>query len=184
VERHEALRTTFVLVDGEPRQRITPAEESRFQLLEHDLTASADPGRGAEGLRDEEASAPFDLEQGPLIRGRLIQVAPDDHVLLVTMHHIVSDGWSMGVMTRELSTLYGAFSRGEPDPLPPLPVQYADYAVWQRRWVEGEVLQSRPSTGARLSPVRRSCWSCPRTAAPGRARLPGRACWGWSWTRS
>jgi hypothetical protein len=64
-------------------------------------------------------------------------------VLLVTMHHIVSDGWSMGVMTRELSALYGAFSRGEPDPLPPLPVQYADYAVWQRRWVEGEVLREQ-----------------------------------------
>jgi hypothetical protein len=112
-----------------------------------------------------------------------VRLGEDDHVLLVTMHHIVSDGWSMGVLTRELSTLYGAFSRGEPDPLPPLPVQYADYAVWQRRWVEGEVLQSRPSTGARPSPVHRSCWSCPPTGRARPCAITGGACWGWSWTR-
>src|SRR5262249_26634908 len=85
--------------------------------------------------------ARFDLAQGPLIRGGLIQLAEDDHALLVTMHHIVSDGWSMGVLTRELSTLYAAFVQGQEDPLPPLAVQYADYAVWQRRWLAGEVLQ-------------------------------------------
>ena len=92
-------------------------------------------------LVSDEASAPFDLEHGPLVRGRLVRMAADDHVLLLTMHHIVSDGWSMGVLHRELGALYAAFVRGQADPLPPLPVQYADYAAWQRRWVEGDVLQ-------------------------------------------
>ncbi|HEX8244848.1 MAG TPA: condensation domain-containing protein, partial [Longimicrobium sp.] len=91
----------------------------------------------------EEADAPFDLARGPLIRGRLIRLADDDHVLLITMHHVVSDGWSMGVFTRELGALYAAFRAGEPDPLPPLPVQYADYAAWQRKWVDGEVLKAQ-----------------------------------------
>ncbi|MFL5383082.1 MAG: non-ribosomal peptide synthase/polyketide synthase, partial [Longimicrobiaceae bacterium] len=137
--RHETLRTTFVEVEGEPVQRI--AEESRFHLLEHDLGEHPDAAAELRRLAAEEADAPFDLEQGPLIRGRLVRLPADDHVLLVTMHHIVSDGWSMGVFNRELGALYGAFRRGEPDPLPPLPVQYADYAAWQRKWVAGEVLQ-------------------------------------------
>src|SRR6185295_3449415 len=77
------------------------------------------------------------------IRGRLVRMADDDHVLLLAMHHIVSDGWSMGVFARELGLLYGAFLRGEADPLPPLAVHYADYAAWQRRWVAGEVLEAQ-----------------------------------------
>jgi amino acid adenylation domain-containing protein len=141
VERHEALRTTFVMMEGEPVQRI--AEESRFNLLEHDLGGHPDAAAELRRVADEEAGALFDLEQGPLIRGRLVRMAEDDHVLLVTMHHIVSDGWSRGVLTRELSALYAAFRRGDPDPLPPLPVQYADYALWQRTWVEGEVLRQQ-----------------------------------------
>jgi amino acid adenylation domain-containing protein len=142
VARHEALRTTFHAADGQPVQRIALVEESAFQLVDHDLVGDR-PAVEAElrRLMAEESAAPFDLARGPLIRGRLVRLASDDHVLLVTMHHIVSDGWSMGVLTQELSTLYGAFRRGEADPLPPLPVQYADYAAWQRRWVDGEVLQ-------------------------------------------
>ncbi|HEY7768578.1 amino acid adenylation domain-containing protein, partial [Longimicrobium sp.] len=139
--RHEALRTTFVEMDGEPVQRI--AEESAFHLLEHDLRGYPEPVAELGRLSAEEAGAPFDLEHGPLIRGRLVRMAEDDHLLLLTMHHIVSDGWSMGVLTRELGTLYEAFGRGEPDPLPPLPVQYADYAAWQREWVDGKVLQQQ-----------------------------------------
>src|SRR4051812_35912133 len=139
--RHEALRTTFVEVEGEPVQRI--AEESRFHLLEHDLGEHPDAAAELRRLAAEEAGAPFDLEHGPLIRGRLVRLPADDHVLLLTMHHIVSDGWSMEVLTRELGTLYDAFRRGEPDPLPPLPVQYADYAAWQRTWVDGEVLREQ-----------------------------------------
>ncbi|HEV2734415.1 MAG TPA: condensation domain-containing protein, partial [Longimicrobiaceae bacterium] len=143
VARHEALRTTFRLVDGEPEQRIAPAEESPFHLAENDLGGHAGAEAELRRLMAEEGSAPFDLEHGPLIRGRLVRLAGDDHVLLFTMHHVVSDGWSMGVLVRELSVLYGAFRRGDEDPLPPLPVQYADYAAWQRRWVGGEVLQAQ-----------------------------------------
>jgi amino acid adenylation domain-containing protein len=141
VERHEVLRTTFHSVDGEPEQRIAPAGESRFHLTLHDLGGR--PEGELQALMEEEAGAPFDLEHGPLIRGRLVKLGEDDHVLLVTMHHVVSDGWSVGVLVRELSTLYGAFQQGREDPLPPLAVQYADYAAWQRRWVDGEVLRQQ-----------------------------------------
>jgi amino acid adenylation domain-containing protein len=143
VARHEALRTVFAEVDGAPVQRIAPAEENPFHLAEHDLRGHADGPAELRRLAAEEARAPFDLERGPLIRGRLVQIGDDDHVLFVTMHHIVSDGWSMGVFTRELGALYGAFRAGRPDPLPPLAVQYADYAAWQRRWVEGDVLREQ-----------------------------------------
>ncbi|HET7462073.1 MAG TPA: amino acid adenylation domain-containing protein, partial [Longimicrobium sp.] len=141
VARHEALRTTFAEADGEPEQRIAPEAESRFQLSLHDLGDHPRPEAELRRLLADEADAPFDLAAGPLVRGRLIRLADDDHVLAMTLHHIVSDGWSMGVLTGELGALYQAFRRGEGDPLPPLPVQYADYAAWQRRWVEGEVLQ-------------------------------------------
>ncbi|HEX6913304.1 MAG TPA: amino acid adenylation domain-containing protein, partial [Longimicrobium sp.] len=137
VARHEALRTTFALVNGEPEQRIAP-ETTRFHLVEHDLAGQAD---ALERVTDEEATASFDLEHGPLFRGRLVRLADDDHVLLLTMHHIVSDGWSMGVLMDELGALYGAFRAGAADPLAPLPVQYADYAAWQRRWVADEMLE-------------------------------------------
>ncbi|HVG44721.1 MAG TPA: condensation domain-containing protein, partial [Longimicrobium sp.] len=143
VARHEALRTTFAEVDGAPVQRVAPAEESPFHLTEHDLRRAAEPGAELRLLVADEAGVPFDLEHGPLIRGRLVRIGDDDHVLLITMHHIVSDGWSMGVFTRELGALYGAFREGRPDPLPPLAVQYADYAAWQRRWVEGDVLREQ-----------------------------------------
>jgi amino acid adenylation domain-containing protein len=143
VARHEALRTTFPAVDGEPVQRIAPVEESAFRLANHDLHAAPDAEDELRRLVQDEASAPFDLARGPLFRGRLVRMAADDHVLLLTMHHIVSDGWSAGVLHRELGALYAAFARGEPDPLPPLPVQYADYAAWHRRWVEGPVLEAQ-----------------------------------------
>ncbi|HEU0016243.1 MAG TPA: amino acid adenylation domain-containing protein, partial [Longimicrobium sp.] len=143
VARHEALRTTFAQVDGVPEQRIAPAEASRLRLVQHDLGGRADADGELRRLMAEEVGAPFDLERGPLIRGRLVRLAADDHVLLLTMHHIVSDGWSIGVLTHELGALYGAFRRGEPDPLPALPVQCADYAAWQRRWVEGDVLRAQ-----------------------------------------
>ncbi|HEX8695266.1 MAG TPA: amino acid adenylation domain-containing protein, partial [Longimicrobium sp.] len=141
VARHEALRTTFPPVDGEPVQHVAPAGESVFPLLEHDLAGRADRDAELRRLVAEEAGAPFDVGRGPLVRGRLVRLAADDHVLLVTMHHIVSDAWSMGVLVDELGALYAAYRRGGKDPLPPLAVQYADYAAWQRRWVDGEVLQ-------------------------------------------
>jgi hypothetical protein len=145
VERHESLRTTFHLVDGEPVQRIEPIEESSFALIEHDLREHAEAEQELERIAREEAGAEFDLERGPLIRGRLIRLKDEGeeerHALLLTMHHIVSDGWSMGVLAEELSMLYGAFRKGRPDPLPALGIQYADYAVWQRQRMKGELLR-------------------------------------------
>jgi pristinamycin I synthase-3/4 len=143
VARHEALRTSFPVTDGVPAQQISAVEESPFHLAEHDLTASANTEHELRRLMRDEVGAPFDLARGPLVRGRLVRLGGDDQVLLITMHHIVSDGWSVGIFARELSALYTAFARGEPDPLPPLPVQYADYAVWQRRWVQGPVLEAQ-----------------------------------------
>ncbi|WP_414682885.1 amino acid adenylation domain-containing protein, partial [Longimicrobium sp.] len=161
VERHEALRTTFHAAGGEPEQRIAPIGESGFHLAGHDLSAHPDAEAELRRLAGEEANAPFDLERGPLVRGQLIRLAEDDHVLLLTMHHIVSDGWSSGVLTNEMGALYGAFREGRPDPLPPLPVQYADYAAWQRKWVDGEVLREQAEY-----------WTRTLAGAPERLELP------------
>ena len=141
VERHEALRTHFGLHDGAPVQVISPPRP--FALHEHDLRGHPDPLAAARQLAAEEADQPFDLASGPLIRGRLLRLADDHHHLLLTQHHILSDGWSMGVLGRELRALYDAFAQGRPDPLPALPIQYADYAVWQRQHVSGERLQAQ-----------------------------------------
>ncbi|MFK3651161.1 amino acid adenylation domain-containing protein [Lysobacter enzymogenes] len=141
VARHENLRTRFVGVEGSARQEID-AQDIGFALADHDLRALPAAQREAEAARlgREEALAAFDLAAGPTIRGRLLRLDEDEHVLLVTQHHIISDGWSMGVLVREVSALYAAFSQGQADPLPPLAVQYADYAVWQRQWLQGEAL--------------------------------------------
>jgi amino acid adenylation domain-containing protein len=143
VARHEALRTVFTLVDGSPVQRIISKHESQFRLIEHDMRECDQAAEELNRLIDEEASTPFDLEAGPLIRARLIRQTEQDHILLITIHHIVSDAWSFGVFSNELSELYSAYVRGEADPLPGLSVQYADYAVWQRKWVEGQILQEQ-----------------------------------------
>jgi amino acid adenylation domain-containing protein len=139
VARHESLRARFVVVDGQPRQHVEAAPGVALGYRELD-------GLGDDALRalcQAEAAAPFDLERDPPLRVQLLRLAEDAHVLLVTMHHIVSDGWSLSVMAHEFSTLYGAFRRGEPDPLPALPIQYADYAAWQRRRLQGKALQSQ-----------------------------------------
>src|SRR5262245_35438276 len=114
--RHESLRTTFGLVGGAMAQSIATIDESRLQLVEHDLHQRENGDEELEELIEREARAAFDLEAGPLIRGRLIRVSEDEHTLVITMHHIVSDGWSMEVLLNELSVLYGAFLRGEADP--------------------------------------------------------------------
>lgn len=143
VGRHEALRTTFVLLDDEPVQRIVPVEDSRFDLVEHDLQQHVDVQGELDRLTAEEVRTPFDLQKGPLIRGRLIRHSEDEHTLLITMHHIVSDKWSLGVFNHELSVLYNAFARDERDPLPELNLQYVDYAIWQRKWMEGDILRQQ-----------------------------------------
>ncbi|MER7419569.1 condensation domain-containing protein, partial [Micromonospora peucetia] len=134
VDRHEVLRTRIVPDGADAGQRIDPPGGG-FALRFEDLTGHPDPAAALARLQDEESTAPFDLAAGPLFRGRLVWTAADRHVLLLTMHHIVSDGWSLGILTRELGALYTAFHHGRPDPLPPLPVQYADYAAWQRHWL-------------------------------------------------
>src|SRR4029079_10009979 len=105
-------------------------------LVERDLSGHSDPRRALHEAVATEAVAPFDLARGPLVRGSLLRLSQDDHVLLITMHHIVSDGWSMAVLLTELSTLYDAFHKGESHPLPPLEFQYVDYASCQRRSLE------------------------------------------------
>nr|WP_256098977.1 non-ribosomal peptide synthetase [Variovorax sp. SG517] len=139
VERHEVLRTRFVGIGGEVRQVIDAPRG--FALLHEDRRGITD--EALERIVREEALRPFDLALGPLIRGQLLALGPDDHVLLVTMHHIVSDGWSGGVLAKEFSALYGAFRQGRPDPLPPLAIQYADFGMWQRQWLQGPLLQQQ-----------------------------------------
>jgi len=141
VRRHEVLRTRFAVIEGSPMQVIS--ETARFSLQEHDLSGLEAPERESQvrQLAQEEIRARFDLAAGPLVRGRLLRCAEQEHVLLLTLHHVISDGWSMGILIRELSTLYAAFAEGKPDPLPPLPIQYADYAVWQREWLHDAVLE-------------------------------------------
>ncbi len=142
VRRHEVLRTGFVSIDGQPVQMVEP--EAALEIPATDLS-DAPPHWGEARLAElaeEEAQRPFDLAAPPLLRIRLVRMAPDDHALLATIHHIVSDGWSMGVLIREVVSLYTAFSQDQPSPLPELPVQYADYAVWQRGWLQGDALDA------------------------------------------
>jgi arthrofactin-type cyclic lipopeptide synthetase C len=140
VARHETLRSRFAQFNDEAQVLIAPVDTGLLLRVE-DLRQHPQPEETLQALIQGEASGPFDLQDDPLIRGRLVRLAEDHHVLLLTLHHIISDGWSMGVLTRELMALYQAFSHGQPDPLPPLALQYTDYAVWQRRWLSGEVLQ-------------------------------------------
>ncbi|WP_255208205.1 non-ribosomal peptide synthase/polyketide synthase [Myxococcus sp. AM009] len=144
VERHEALRTTFQSVDGEPRQVIHPPHATVVEVVDlSDLQGRAQ--RDAEALKraTQDARQPFKLSEGPLLRVTLLKLEPSEHVLLLCLHHIVSDGWSMGVLVREVTSLYEAFQAGTPAALPELPVQYADYAVWQRGWLQGETLKAQ-----------------------------------------
>ena len=144
VRRHEALRTIFrgsdAAPEGSPVQVIRPAEP--FPLPVVDLAGLPESGREALAatLMREEAARPFDLAGGPLLRGLLLRLAGRDHVVLLTLYHIAGDGWSLGLLVREIAALYPAFAAGRPSPLPALPVQYADYALWQRSWLQGEVL--------------------------------------------
>lgn len=141
--RHETLRTTFVRVNGELVQSIFP--EFSVPLVEIDLTGLAPVERAAEARRLalEDAQLPFDLAAGPLIRTALLRMAKDESILLLTMHHIIFDGWSFVILLSELSDLYEAFAVGEPSPLPALAIQYADYAVWQRERLRGDAFEAK-----------------------------------------
>jgi len=145
VRRHEALRTTFTTVEGQPVQEISPDLIFALQVVNLRELPETEREVKAQALATQEAQRPFNLEQGPLLRATLLQLNEEEQILLLTMHHIVSDGWSMGVLIRELAALYKAFSAGQPSPLPALPIQYADFAIWQRDWLQGEVLETQLS---------------------------------------
>jgi amino acid adenylation domain-containing protein/non-ribosomal peptide synthase protein (TIGR01720 family)/FkbM family methyltransferase len=168
VSRHEALRTTFTALEGSPIQLIQPPKP--FVLSRVDLSGLPERAREATALRSvgEEAVRPFDLACGPLLRGLVVRLAKDDHVVALIMHHIVSDGWSLGILVRELTALYPAFAAGRPSPLPELPVQYADFAVWQRSWLCGEILEQEIAFWrqqlAGLPPLLELCTDRPRPA--------------------
>jgi len=142
VRRHESLRTTFRSVAGEPFQVISPPQPFPLPVIDLSALPPATSERQARRLLEVEYS--FDLERGPLIRAGLLAVE-DRRLLAVSLHHIITDGWSMGILVRELAVLYEAFSRGLPSPLPELPLQYVDYAVWQRQWLQGPVLETQVS---------------------------------------
>ena len=143
VRRHEVLRTTFAAVDGTPVQVI--AAELTLTVRVKDLSAvpQGEQESRLQWLALDEAQTAFDLQAGPPIRAQLVKLGVDEHLALFTVHHIVSDGWSMGVLVRELAALYAAFVRGEPSPLPELVLQYADFASWQRGWLQEEVLATQ-----------------------------------------
>ncbi|RMF31802.1 MAG: amino acid adenylation domain-containing protein, partial [Chloroflexi bacterium] len=143
VRRHESLRTTFTALDGEPMQVISPSLTLPLPIV--DLRHLPEAEREAEAMRlaQEEARRPFDLSRGPLLRTTLLWLDEEEYLILLTMHHIICDGWSIGVFIGELTTLYTAFTSGQPSPLPELPIQYADFAVWQREWLQGEVLEEQ-----------------------------------------
>ncbi len=145
VRRHEALRTVFAAQDGEPVQVVRPATPFRLPLIDLSGLPEAPREKQALALVDEDALRSFDLARGPLLRGGLLRLAENDHVLALTLHHIATDGWSMGILLRELAELYPAFADGRPSPLPELPLQYGDFAVWQRSWLQGEAMEAEIS---------------------------------------
>ena len=161
VRRHESLRTTFLVAEGQPIQVITPKLTIKLPII--DLSSRPVNERHSEALRlaTEEALRPFDLSGGPLLRVTLLRLDQQEHVLLLTIHHIVSDGWSTAVLFRELSALYAAYSTGKPATLPELSIQYADFAAWQREWLQGEVLEEQLSY-----------WKKQLAGAPARLELP------------
>lgn len=140
VRRHEALRTTFAVIDGEVLQIVAPPAPVLLPVDE--LPGASDPERGEE-LAEEEARRPFDVESGPLFRARLVRLAATEHLLLLTVHHIVADGWSTGIVTNELATLYAAFDAGRPSPLAEPALQFGDFAVWQAEWLRSPAVAAQ-----------------------------------------
>ncbi len=145
IHRHEALHTNFITVDGKPSQIIQLETNWTVSVVDLKYLSITEQEITSQQLVQQQITQPFDLAKGTLIRATLVVLSETEHVLLVCMHHVVSDGWSMGVFVQELVALYNAYSQGQPSPLAPLPIQYADFAIWQRQWLQGEVLQSQLS---------------------------------------
>ena len=147
IERHEILRTTFPATEGEAEQVILPHLSIDLTECSVNLTHLKKKERTAavERAAEEEANTSFNLSRGPLIRVKLLIISKEEHALLITMHHIISDGWSMEIFFRELSSLYNAYAEGKEYSFSPLPIQYADFALWQRNWLQGEILEQQLS---------------------------------------
>ncbi|WGV25108.1 non-ribosomal peptide synthetase [Halotia branconii] len=151
IHRHEALRTNFITVDGQPTQIIREhfdklsASQGTLSIVDFKDLSATQQEVATQQLAQQQAIKPFDLASEALIRAKLVVLNDTEHILLVCMHHAVSDGWSMGVFIQELAALYNAYSQNQPSPLAPLPIQYADFAIWQRNWLQGNVLQSQLS---------------------------------------
>jgi amino acid adenylation domain-containing protein len=141
--RHEIFRTTFAVVNDEPAQIISTTLEMDMPIIDLSHLPDAEREREARRLAAAEARRPFDLSRLPLLRAALLRLSETEHLILLTLHHIISDGWSMSVLIKEVAALYEAYRRGEQSPLPELAVQYGDYAVWQREWLAGEVLEQQ-----------------------------------------
>ncbi len=141
VRRHEILRTSFPSRDGKPQQHIAESASLPIHSIDFSTIPAANRGEALRREMNRQSEYPFDLSDGPLLRVCLLCASEDEHVLFVVMHHIVSDGWSVDILLREFDALYRAFDAGQPSPLPELSIQYADYAVWQREWLRGEVIE-------------------------------------------
>jgi amino acid adenylation domain-containing protein/non-ribosomal peptide synthase protein (TIGR01720 family) len=145
IRRHEILRTTFTIKEGQPVQVIAPSLTLLLKIVDLQDLPAAEREASAQKLAAEEFQHHFDLASGPLIKTTLLRLTQEEHWLLITMHHIITDGWSFGILLQELGTLYNAFSLGLPSPLPEVPVQYADFTLWERKWFNEEVLEKQLS---------------------------------------
>ncbi|MFN6441572.1 MAG: amino acid adenylation domain-containing protein, partial [Nostoc sp. DedSLP01] len=145
IDRHEALRTNFITVDGQSTQIIHTEAAWRMSVIDWQHLSLTEQEIATQELAQQQAIEPFNLANEPLVRATLVVLSETEFVLSLCMHHIVSDGWSMGVFVQELAALYNSYSQGQPPLLAPLPIQYADFAIWQRQWLQGDVLQTQLS---------------------------------------
>jgi amino acid adenylation domain-containing protein len=161
VRRHESLRTNFAEKDGVPQLIVRPPQEWHSPLVDLSAAQGSEQQRLITQWVDQDANVTFDLASDSLFTTRILKLATDDHIILLNMHHIISDGWSIGVLVQEIQALYFAFAAGQSSPLPPLPIQYSDFAVWQRQWLQGETLDKL-----------REYWKSALRGAPDVLRLP------------
>ncbi|MBN4004268.1 non-ribosomal peptide synthetase [Nostoc sp. LPT] len=145
IARHEALRTNFIIVEGQPTQIVQTETNWTVSVVDLKHLPTTEQEIATQQLGQQQAIQPFDLANEALVRAKLVVLSETEHRLFVCMHHIVSDAWSIGVFVQELAALYNAYSQGQLSPLAPLPIQYADFAIWQRHWLQGEVLQTQLS---------------------------------------
>jgi len=174
VRRHEILRTAFSHSSGQPVQVIL--REMNLPLAELDLSGLSEQEREREWTHvvREEVRKPFDFSRAPLLRVTMIHLSAHEHRLLLSIHHILADEWSMEVVHRELKQLYEAFSQGRPSPLPELPIQYADFACWKRNWLQERCWKTRLPIGRKNCLGAHSRWNCPPTSRARNAKLPWR----------